>query len=312
MNANASRPVVRKARPSRMSSPSSSASCAAVRTCAVGGSSEATLALQLGLRDAVAPGDEREVDLALLVEQLLGRREVEDDEGGPAEPGRLADGGEADELEGALRRARGDRDLVAELEVLLVGGGGVERDLALALGRAALGEADRGERRRHVGRGDRRRPAGRDDLAVLADHRGDVVDLPRHLLHVGQALDVLAAASRRAAAASRTPSRPGSRPETTTSAPLVWALKMSSNAFWIVSVRTNVPAIIVTPSRTAMIVSEVRSLRAASPRSARRVTPGPSSGRGSGRRRGRSRRRRSGRRRGRSRGRRSPRRRPRA
>ena len=186
MNANASRPVVRNARPSRMSSPSLSASCAAVRTCAVGGSSDAIWRWRLALADAVAAGDEREVDLALLVEQLLGGREVEDDEGGPAEPGRLADGGEADELEGALRRGRGDRDLVAELEVLLVGGGGVERDLVLALRRAALGEADRGERRRHVGRGDRRRPAGRDDLAVLADDRGDVVDLPRHLLHVGQ------------------------------------------------------------------------------------------------------------------------------
>ena len=43
MNANASRPVVRNDRPSRMSSPAASASCAAVRTCAVGGRIEATL-----------------------------------------------------------------------------------------------------------------------------------------------------------------------------------------------------------------------------------------------------------------------------
>ena len=42
MNANASSPVVRKVRPSRMSSPSLSASCFAVRTCAVGGRSDAT------------------------------------------------------------------------------------------------------------------------------------------------------------------------------------------------------------------------------------------------------------------------------
>ena len=102
MNANASRPVVRKERPWRMSSPSLSASCAAVRTWASRRQQRGDLALEVRLRDARAPRHEREVDLAGLVEQRLRGREVEDDERRPAEPGRLADGGEADELEGRL------------------------------------------------------------------------------------------------------------------------------------------------------------------------------------------------------------------
>ena len=132
MNAKASRPVVRKERPSRMSSPSSSASCAAVRTCAVGGSSEATLRCSSACVTPSRPATYAKSTLPGLPNSALGGREIEDDEGGPAEPGRLADRGEADELERPLRRGRGDRHLVAELEVLLVGGGRVERDLALA------------------------------------------------------------------------------------------------------------------------------------------------------------------------------------
>ena len=132
MNANASRPVVRKESPSRMSSPSLSASCAAVRTCAVGGSSDAISRLRSVCETPARPATNAKSTLPRLSNSVCAVGEVEDDERRPAEPGRLADGGEADELEGALRRRRGDRDLVAELEVLLVGRRGVERDLVVA------------------------------------------------------------------------------------------------------------------------------------------------------------------------------------
>ena len=304
MNANASRPVVRNDRPSRMSSPASSASCAAVRTCAVGGRIEATVRWSSLSETPGLRRHEREVDLVALVEQRLRGGEVEHDDRRAAEAGRLAEGDGPDELERLLRTAGRDRHGVADLVVLLVGRRDVHGDLVRPARLVPLPDPERGERLRHPGGRDRRRAAGRDDLAVLAHDGGDVVDLARDLADLGQLRG-----SRRAPGSS---SGRGivksvstcSRPETTTSAPLVPDAKISSNAFWIVSVRTNVPAIIVTPRRTAMTVSEVRSLRAASPRSARRVTPAPSSGRGSARRRGGARRPRCGRRRGRSRGRR--------
>ena len=138
MNANASRPVVRNERPWRMSSPSLSASCAAVRTCAVGGRIEATWRLSASSETPGLAGHEREVDLVRLLEQLLRGLEVEDHDGGAAEARRGAEAGEADELELALRLGGGDRDLVAELEVLLVGGAGVERDLVRPAGARPL------------------------------------------------------------------------------------------------------------------------------------------------------------------------------
>ena len=88
MNANASRPVVRNQSPSRMSSPALSASCAAVRTCAVGGRIEATWRWSVGVGHARLGRDEREVDLVALVEQRLRRGEVEHDDRRAAEPGR--------------------------------------------------------------------------------------------------------------------------------------------------------------------------------------------------------------------------------
>ena len=309
MNANASRPVVRNDRPSRMSSPAASASCAAVRTCAVGGRIEAMLRCScVSETPDFAATNAKSTSLRLSNSACaVGRSNTTT----VAPPSPDADPSVAspDELELLLRAAGRDRHRVADLEALLVRGRRVERDLARPARRLALGDPDRGERLGHVGRGDRRRAAGRDDLAVLAHHGGDVVDLPATWLTSGSALmssSTWPSSGRGIVNSVST----ASRPDTTTSAPLVCDVKISSNAFWIVSVRTNVPAIIVTPSRTAMTVSEVRSLRAASPRSARRVTPAPSSGRGSDRRRGGPRPRRCGRRRGRSRGRR-PTRRPR-
>ena len=164
-----------------MSSPALSASCAAVRTWAVGGRIEAISRWSSVCGDAGLRRHEREVDLVALVEQRLRGGEVEDHDGGPAEAGRRPDGREPDELELLLRAAGRDRHGVAELVVLLVGGRRVERDLARPARRLALGDPDRGERLGHVGRGDRRRAAGGDDLAVLADHGGDVVDLPGDL-----------------------------------------------------------------------------------------------------------------------------------
>ena len=141
MNANASRPVVRNERPWRMSSPSLSASSAAVRDLRGRRQDRGDLALERVGRDAGLAGDVGEVDLARLLEQLLRGLEVEDHDRRPAEARRVAEAGEADELELALRLGGGDRDLVADLEVLLVGGAGVERDLVRPRGRAALRDA---------------------------------------------------------------------------------------------------------------------------------------------------------------------------
>ncbi len=60
-------------------------------------------------------------------------------------------------------------------------------------------------------------------------------------------------------------------PETTTSEPARISVLMKSNAFWIESVRTNVPLTIATPSTTASAVSAVRSLRPNMPARATRV-----------------------------------------
>jgi hypothetical protein len=51
------------------------------------------------------------------------------------------------------------------------------------------------------------------------------------------------------------------------------SLKIALNALSIVSVRTNVPLTIATPSTTASAVSAALNFRPARPRSATRVTP---------------------------------------
>ena len=112
------------------------------------------------------------VELALLVEQLLRRRHVEDRERRAADRAEVAVLGDPDDRELLRRPERRDADPVAELEILVAGDALVDRDLGAAAGPAALDEVERVEAV-ELGRGldperERRRAAGVDRLAVRA------------------------------------------------------------------------------------------------------------------------------------------------
>ena len=144
MNANASRPVVRNESPSRMSSPSSSASCAAVRTCAVGGSSEATLRCSSVCETPSRPATNAKSTLPRLSNSVCAVGRSKTTKVAPPSPADWPMVARPTSLNARFGAAGGDRHLVAELEVLLVGGRRRRaRSRPSPFGGRPSGEADR-------------------------------------------------------------------------------------------------------------------------------------------------------------------------
>ena len=184
---------------------------------------------------------------ALLVQQLLRRRHVEDREGGTADRAQVAVLGDADDLELLSRPERRHTDPVADLQVLVVGDALVDGNLAAAAGPAALDEVERVEavvlgrcldperERRRAARVDRLTVRSQQlRLEVLNRAGGDLdaVDRPRtRSSSVSSGIGGLWADS---------PSKlkPASLPVTTASVPAYESTKIASNALSIVSVRT--------------------------------------------------------------------------
>ena len=122
----------------------------------------------------VVPSAARDGDgvvLPLAVEELLRGRDVEDREGRGPDRLDVSVLRDPDDLEVLLRLERRDLDRLAEREVLAVGRAGVDDDLSVALGPAALEQVERVEAR-VLGRGVDPEPEARGAVRV---HRLAVV-----------------------------------------------------------------------------------------------------------------------------------------
>ena len=186
MPAKTSRKVVRKLKPSLMS-----ADCSR-------GVLGAGLRLRVLRQDGVDPGGElirgdalRRLDLdlvelALLAGDRLGLREREEREARATERHAGAEPADSRERVGAGSLRAADRDLLADLVALLLGGDRVDPDLGAGSRRRALDPRERVERLRRDALGElRRAAAGRaDPVAVLVEDRdrGPVGDPARGLL----------------------------------------------------------------------------------------------------------------------------------
>ena len=144
MNANASRPVVRNVRPSRMSSPALSASCAAVRTCAVGGRIEATLRWSSLSETPGLPATNAKSTLSRLSNSACAVVRSKTTTVAPPSPADWPSVASPDELERLLRAAGGDGHGVADLVALLVGRRDVDGDLVRPARRAPLARSRSG------------------------------------------------------------------------------------------------------------------------------------------------------------------------
>ena len=201
---------------------------------------------QLLGRRAVGGRGLNRVELALLVEQLLRRRHVEDRERRTADRAQLAVLRDPDDLE-LLRRAEcGDADAVAELEALVVGDALVDGDLLAAAGPAALDEVERVEAV-ELGRGLDPESEGRRAAACRSARRRAAAASSGSPATDPVATSTPSTSRTRASVSSGiggawadSPSKlkPASLPVTTASVPAYESTKIASNALSIVSVRT--------------------------------------------------------------------------
>ena len=177
MPAKASRKPCRKVMNSFVSAASSSACSEASLTSAVGGRTFSISWTTSVVRDARLGGHRDLVQLARLVEDLLRRRQVEARKRGAADRRDRAEPEDAGDAQTLDRPVALHADRLADREVLLVGGGLVDRHLA-GPGPLALDEGQRVEDR--VAVGDREAEVGRtavdDRLAVVPDQLRLAVD----------------------------------------------------------------------------------------------------------------------------------------
>ena len=217
-------------------------------------------------------GDRDLVELALLVEEPLRRRQVEAGERRAAERRGRAERDEPGDLQLLHRALRLDADRVADVEVLLVGGALVDHDLVAVRPRACV-EPQHVEGRLRVrdAEAEVRRAAEDDRLALRGRQLRLAVDAALDRGDTGQRRAPCRAATRSIVGANEPwPCERSNAdlPLTTTFEPLRTSVKIELNALSIESVRTNVPLIIATPSTIAIAVSAVRSLRPSRPASA--------------------------------------------
>ena len=134
-----------KSTPSLMPEESALACSSPVRTCALAGSNGSMFAVSSLGRDPFVGGQEDRVELALLVEQLLRRGEVEDGERGAAERLHVTqprDARDGELLGGTLGRGA---DPVADRPALVLGRALVDHHLRGAGGPLAVHEPERVE-----------------------------------------------------------------------------------------------------------------------------------------------------------------------